>query len=103
MHIRAEEMQKASETIPSGMMTAFLSHDSKLKTAMLAAREYCHQRCNIPDPVCTIANYLYPECKVIAGNMEVSIFIASVTLPFVTVLLMLIVLFVILVTIITQG
>ncbi|KAK7115467.1 malonyl-CoA-acyl carrier protein transacylase, mitochondrial-like [Littorina saxatilis] len=70
VRIRAEAMQKASEEVPSGMMTTFLNHSSKLKTAMLAAREYCKQRCNIDDPVCQVANYLYPECKVIAGHTE---------------------------------
>nr|KAG5707459.1 hypothetical protein BaRGS_011963 [Batillaria attramentaria] len=68
-------MQRASEEVSSGMMTVFLSRQAKLKTAMLAAREYCSQRCNIEEPVCTIANYLYPECKVIAGHTEALDFI----------------------------
>ena len=73
VRVRAEAMQKASEEINSGMMTTFLSRSSKLKTAMAAAREYCQQRCNISDPVCKVANYLYPECKVIAGHTEVGL------------------------------
>jgi [acyl-carrier-protein] S-malonyltransferase len=64
-------MQHASEEVPSGMMTVFLGRECKLNVAMHAAREYCIQRCGIADPVCKIANYLYPECKVIAGHKEV--------------------------------
>ena len=71
VRVRAEAMQEASEEISSGMMTAFLGSGSKLKMAMAAAREYCQQRCDIHDPVCSVANYLYPECKVIAGHIEV--------------------------------
>ena len=67
-------MQKASEEVPSGMMTVFLGSRAELKTAMLAAREYCQQRCGISQPVCAVANYLYPECKVIAGHTEVNVF-----------------------------
>lgn len=64
-------MQKASEEVSSGMMTVFLGNTSKLKTAMLAAREYCRQRCSISKPVCQVANYLSPDCKVIGGHTEV--------------------------------
>ncbi|KAL8585750.1 hypothetical protein ACOMHN_040532 [Nucella lapillus] len=70
VRVRAGAMQQASEEVSSGMMTTFLSPASKLKLAMSAARDYCQQRCDIDAPVCTIANYLYPECKVIAGHTE---------------------------------
>lgn len=68
VQVRAEAMQRASEEVSSGMISVFLGREAKLKTAMLAAREYCQQRCDIREPVCTVANYLYPECKVVAGN-----------------------------------
>ena len=73
VNIRAKAMQAASEEIPSGLMTVFLSPSSKLKFAMMAARRYCSERLNIETPVCQVANYLFPECKVIGGNREVSI------------------------------
>ncbi|XP_050395824.1 malonyl-CoA-acyl carrier protein transacylase, mitochondrial [Patella vulgata] len=73
--VRAEAMQRASEIIPSGMMTVFVGHNSKLNFAMLAAREYCSQKLHIREPVCCIANYLYSDCKVIAGNEEALQFI----------------------------
>lgn len=70
--VRAEAMQKASERIGSGMLTVFLAHDSDLKQAIKTAKEYCLQRRNIQDPVCGVANYLFPECKVLAGHEEVN-------------------------------
>jgi (acyl-carrier-protein) S-malonyltransferase len=68
--VRGEAMQLASEIIPSGMMTVFYGPDSKLGYACLQAREWCLQR-GIEDPECSVASYLYPECKVIAGHLEV--------------------------------
>ena len=64
-------MQKASELVPSGMMTVFLGPRSKAKLACEVAKRYCVTRLNIEDACCAVANYLYPECKVIAGNVEV--------------------------------
>ncbi|RUS88096.1 hypothetical protein EGW08_004149 [Elysia chlorotica] len=68
--VRAEAMQRASEITSSGMLTVFLAHDSRLKEALKLAKEYCTERRDIPDPVCTVANFLFPECKVIAGHEE---------------------------------
>lgn len=68
---RALAMQAASDLVPSGLMTVFLKHDSKLNLAMHAAREYCKLRSDIADPVCSIANYLFPEVKVIGGHTQV--------------------------------
>ncbi|XP_023234922.1 probable malonyl-CoA-acyl carrier protein transacylase, mitochondrial [Centruroides sculpturatus] len=72
--IRGQAMQEASEQISSGMMTVFFHPDAKIKFACKAAEQWC-KRQGIEDPVCTVANYLYPECKVIAGNMEALKFI----------------------------
>uniref|UniRef100_A0A0B7A2E3 [acyl-carrier-protein] S-malonyltransferase n=1 Tax=Arion vulgaris TaxID=1028688 RepID=A0A0B7A2E3_9EUPU len=75
--VRAEAMQRASETIGSGMLTVFLAHDTDLKGAVRMAKEYCTQRRKIEDPVCCVANYLFPECKVLAGHEEALEFIAT--------------------------
>ena len=69
---RAQAMQRASEEVPSGMMSVFLDHRSKVNFACHAAKLYCTKKLGMEDPVCSIANYLFPECKVIAGNVEVS-------------------------------
>ncbi|GFN95861.1 malonyl coa-acyl carrier protein transacylase [Plakobranchus ocellatus] len=75
--IRAEAMQKASERTSSAMLTVFLAHDSRLKDAIKMAKEFCIERRDIADPVCTVANFLFPECKVLAGHEEAIEFIAT--------------------------
>lgn len=67
--IRAEAMQLASEVTPSGMMTVFYGPDSNLKKACEQARLHCRSL-GIEHIDCAVANYLYPDCKVIAGNLE---------------------------------
>ena len=74
--VRANAMQKATEEVGSGMMTVFLGADNKLNFAMLTARQYCSSRLGIEDPVCQVANYLYTECKVVAGHNEVNNYIS---------------------------
>ena len=69
--VRAEAMQKDSEAVPSGMMMAFLNPDAKLKLACQSARRFCQTRRDIENPVCSVANYLFPEGKVLAGHSEV--------------------------------
>ncbi|KAH9509506.1 hypothetical protein Btru_046062 [Bulinus truncatus] len=75
--VRAEAMQKASEVVGSGMLSVFLAHDSNLTLALKTAKEYCQKRRGIENPVCVVANYLFPECKVIAGHEEALEFIAT--------------------------
>lgn len=72
--IRGEAMQRVSEQISSGMMTIFYRPDAKIKFACAAAKQWCIRK-GIEDPVCTVANFLYPDCKVIAGNTEALKFI----------------------------
>ncbi len=69
--VRAEEMQKASELAPSGLMTAFLSRQSKLSLAMLASRKWCEEKLRMEAPVvCQVSNYLNSKCKVVGGNSQ---------------------------------
>ncbi|XP_041375753.1 malonyl-CoA-acyl carrier protein transacylase, mitochondrial-like [Gigantopelta aegis] len=68
--VRAEAMQTASEAEPSGMMSVFIGHDTKLNFALLAAREFCQRKLGLSGAVCCVANYLYADCKVIAGHDE---------------------------------
>jgi [acyl-carrier-protein] S-malonyltransferase len=69
-------MQKASESVPSGLMSVFVGSDSKLKLAMAGARKWCTERLRLDVPVeCQIANYLYAQCQVIGGNKEALEFI----------------------------
>lgn len=74
INVRAKAMQAASDEVSSGMMTVFLRADSRLGDATAAARMYMRERLGIEDPVCHVANYLFTNCKVIAGHTEVSPF-----------------------------
>ncbi|XP_062862265.1 malonyl-CoA-acyl carrier protein transacylase, mitochondrial [Trichomycterus rosablanca] len=67
--VRAEAMQKASDEIPSGMLSVFGRPQANYKYACLQAREHCLSL-GIQNPVCSIANYLFPDGRVIAGHLE---------------------------------
>ncbi len=69
--VRAEAMQEASERIPSAMTSVFLGPSNQIKLACVTAERYCTEKLHMPEAICRIANYLYPEVKVIAGNVEV--------------------------------
>jgi len=62
-------MQAASDSVSSGLVSVFLSHKSKLNYALLCARKACS---HVDRPVCSVANYLFPDVKVIGGHREVS-------------------------------
>lgn len=69
VQIRAEAMQMASDLNKSTMATVMYGPDSKLGDACKQAVEWCINR-GVENPVCSIANYLYPHCKVVGGNEE---------------------------------
>ena len=65
-------MQKQSECVSSGLLTVFTSHDSQLQKAIVASKEWCSAKLRLQVPVhCRISNFLYPDCKVVGGNVEV--------------------------------
>jgi len=72
---RAEAMQRASERHPSSMATVFTTPTSRLDLAFDTAKEWCLQKSLIENPVIQTANYLYSDCKVIAGHAEAIDFI----------------------------
>ncbi|TRY97504.1 hypothetical protein DNTS_013756 [Danionella cerebrum] len=67
--VRAEAMQSASDLVHSGMLTVFGQNKTNYIQACAQAREHCLSL-GIQNPVCSIANYLYPDVLVIAGHME---------------------------------
>ena len=77
INLRANAMQKSSEAVASGMLTVKCDHNTKLLSAMVAAREYCSQKLGIEEPICKVANYLCTNVKVVAGHEEVSYFVYS--------------------------
>lgn len=69
IQVRAEAMQIASDETPSGMATVLYGADSDLGLACVKAKDWCIER-GVENPECNIANYLFPHCKVVAGNLE---------------------------------
>ena len=73
LKVRCSEMQRLSERIPSGMLTVITSRNStKLADVCAAAREHVAKTRAVPEPpICSIANYLFADGRVIAGHMPV--------------------------------
>ncbi|XP_030006764.1 malonyl-CoA-acyl carrier protein transacylase, mitochondrial [Sphaeramia orbicularis] len=67
--VRAEAMQKASELVPSGMLSVIGRPQANYKHACLLAKEHCLSL-GIQEPVCSVANYLFPDGRVIAGHQQ---------------------------------
>lgn len=67
--VRAEAMQEASERVPSGMLSVIGRPQAHYKYACLQAREHC-KSLGIDEPVCSVANYLFPDARVIAGHSK---------------------------------
>ncbi|XP_072311215.1 malonyl-CoA-acyl carrier protein transacylase, mitochondrial [Eucyclogobius newberryi] len=67
--VRAEAMQKASELVPSGMLSVIGKPQAQYKHACLQAREHCRSL-GIDEPVCSVANYLFPDARVLAGHQQ---------------------------------
>ncbi|XP_075712097.1 malonyl-CoA-acyl carrier protein transacylase, mitochondrial [Rhinoderma darwinii] len=67
--VRAEAMQEASDAVPSAMLSVIGTSKTKYHLACAEAEEHC-KTLGIADPVCKIANFLFPDGRVIAGHME---------------------------------
>ncbi|XP_019337257.1 malonyl-CoA-acyl carrier protein transacylase, mitochondrial isoform X1 [Alligator mississippiensis] len=67
--VRAEAMQQASEAVPSGMLSIIGQPKSDFKVACIEAREHCRSL-GVEDPVCEVANYLFPDSRVVAGHLQ---------------------------------
>jgi malonyl CoA-acyl carrier protein transacylase len=69
--MRGEAMQTASEMEPGGMLTVMYFPTTKIHEVIAKAKEYAIEQ-KIEKPVCEVAHYLFPHCKVIAGHIQVS-------------------------------
>ncbi|XP_056133443.1 malonyl-CoA-acyl carrier protein transacylase, mitochondrial [Lampris incognitus] len=67
--VRAEAMQEASELVSSGMLSVIGRPEAKYKYACLQAKEHC-ESLGLTEPVCSVANYLFPDGRVIAGHQQ---------------------------------
>ncbi|XP_067612780.1 probable malonyl-CoA-acyl carrier protein transacylase, mitochondrial [Eurosta solidaginis] len=69
VQIRANAMQAACDTVPSGMALILYGPETKVGAACKKAEQWCLER-GVESPYCGVANYIYPHCKVIAGHQE---------------------------------
>ncbi|XP_051912018.1 malonyl-CoA-acyl carrier protein transacylase, mitochondrial [Hippocampus zosterae] len=67
--VRAEAMQRASELVPSGMLSVTGKSQAQYKHACLLAKEHC-RGLGVEEPVCAVATYLFPDGRVIAGHRQ---------------------------------
>ncbi|XP_068163123.1 malonyl-CoA-acyl carrier protein transacylase, mitochondrial [Antennarius striatus] len=67
--VRAEAMQAASELVPSGMLSIIGRAQAHYTHACVQAKEHC-KSLGIEEPVCSVANYLFPDGRVIAGHLK---------------------------------
>eukprot|EP00057_Strongylocentrotus_purpuratus_P022762 XP_011677236.1 PREDICTED: malonyl-CoA-acyl carrier protein transacylase, mitochondrial-like [Strongylocentrotus purpuratus] len=73
--VRAEAMQRASEAVSSGMISVMGGKKARYKYVCKEAENHCRNRHGITHPVCRVANYLYPDARVLAGHTEALSFI----------------------------
>lgn len=78
--VRAAAMGAAAAARPGGMLTLWLAPDADVPEALRKARGHAAGR-GVTEPVCVVANYLYPGCKVVAGDDEVSQSVFARTIP----------------------
>ncbi|KAL7732038.1 hypothetical protein ACLKA6_015801 [Drosophila palustris] len=69
VQVRANAMQVACDQKPGAMAMTIYGPDTNLGDACAKAQQWCLDR-GVESPYCGIANYMYPHCKVIAGNVE---------------------------------
>ncbi|KAM8908606.1 malonyl-CoA-acyl carrier protein transacylase, mitochondrial [Spinachia spinachia] len=67
--VRAEAMQRAAELVPSGMLSVVGRPQAHYKHACVQAIEHCRSL-GMEEPVCSVANYLFPDGRVIAGHQQ---------------------------------
>ncbi|XKL59886.1 hypothetical protein PGB90_000902 [Kerria lacca] len=66
---RGEAIQLACEMSNGGMAYVRYNSNSKLIQAIQKAKEWCTDR-GISQPECTVATYLHPNLKIVAGHTE---------------------------------
>ncbi|CAD7006617.1 unnamed protein product [Ceratitis capitata] len=69
VQVRANAMQAACDAMPSGMALILYGPDTHVGTVCAKAQQWSLER-GVETPYCGIANYMYPHCKVIAGDLE---------------------------------
>ncbi|XP_064541723.1 probable malonyl-CoA-acyl carrier protein transacylase, mitochondrial [Drosophila montana] len=69
VQVRANAMQAACDLAPGAMAMTLYGPDTNLGEACAKAQQWCLDN-GVESPYCGIANYMYPHCKVVAGNVQ---------------------------------
>ncbi|KMZ00184.1 probable malonyl-CoA-acyl carrier protein transacylase, mitochondrial [Drosophila simulans] len=69
VQVRATAMQAACDQAAGAMAMTIYGPDTNLGEACARAQQWCLEK-GVESPYCGIANYMYPHCKVVAGNVE---------------------------------
>ncbi|EDW94758.2 probable malonyl-CoA-acyl carrier protein transacylase, mitochondrial [Drosophila yakuba] len=69
VQVRATAMQAACDQAAGAMAMTIYGPDTNLGEACARAQQWCVDK-GVESPYCGIANYMYPHCKVVAGNVE---------------------------------
>lgn len=75
--IRSEEMQKACNDSGSGMIVVYGSSRTQYGLMCQKAKEYCSERLQMEEAVCSTSGYLSPNVRTIAGHRPALEFIAE--------------------------
>lgn len=67
--VRAEAMQEASTLAPGGMLSVVGRAETHYQQICREAEEHC-RRLGVEKPICTVANFLFPGGRVIAGHQQ---------------------------------
>ncbi|XP_016985223.1 probable malonyl-CoA-acyl carrier protein transacylase, mitochondrial [Drosophila rhopaloa] len=69
VQVRATAMQAACDQAAGAMAMTLYGPDTNLGEECARAQQWCLDK-GVESPYCGIANYMYPHCKVVAGNVE---------------------------------
>ena len=67
-------MQRASDAVPSGMISVIGGRATNYKEICAEAVTHCTVNLNMEKPVCKVANYLFSNARVLAGHDEVTMY-----------------------------
>ncbi|KAM7358925.1 malonyl-CoA-acyl carrier protein transacylase beg [Cochliomyia hominivorax] len=69
VQVRANVMQMACDKAAGAMSMVLYAPDTEIGAACQKAVQWCIDK-GVEKPYCGVGNYMYPHCKVIAGNVE---------------------------------
>ncbi|XP_073840148.1 malonyl-CoA-acyl carrier protein transacylase beg [Musca autumnalis] len=69
VEVRANAMQMACDRVAGAMAMVIYAPDTEIGAACAKAVQWCVDK-GVENPYCGVGNYMFPHCKIIAGNVE---------------------------------